>query len=238
MPSKLGQDLSDSSRPSATSSARIEPPEFLDPGDRFVSPVLEQRQDPAGAEHPRDLGQCSVGLEPAERLGDRDRVGAGALQRDLLRPPGERGHLGHGAGQLVPKLGVRLDRGDDPVAFGDELTRQLAGPRCDLDDLERCRPELPADRIQRVAGTPPLVGTRHGAKAARRRLAVRTLDETHQSHSNRRRCGSKPSVAHQHDAIELDECGYHGDLGAPMGGVEAREAVERRVFGRRVEGLP
>ena len=73
------------------------------------------------------LAQGLVRVEPVERLADGDRVHGAVGERDRSAVPSSASTPGRLL-ELVPHLGIRLDR-DDVRAARDEQARQLAGAR-------------------------------------------------------------------------------------------------------------
>ncbi len=61
-----------------------DPAQILDPAQPFVAGVPHQAQPAAGAQHPADLLDGPLGVEPVPGLGHQHRVDAVVGQRDLL----------------------------------------------------------------------------------------------------------------------------------------------------------
>ena len=132
-----------------------------DPADPVVVHVPQPGEHPARPEHPGDLGQRAVHVEPVHRLPGQHGVEAGVGQRDLFRAPRHRTHRGHRPPQLGQHLRVGLHRGH-LGAQADQRRGQLAGTR------RRCRPPGPAGGPG-PAPAPTAPRPRHSRGGARRR---------------------------------------------------------------------
>ena len=102
-------------------------------------------------------------VEPVERLGNRDDVGARVRERDRLRPTFHGGHLRNSVAEMREHLGERLD-GRHPMPESNEGARQLARSRTEVDDVERLGAHEPAHRVIGIPRTGTLVGIRDSAE--------------------------------------------------------------------------
>ena len=107
--------------------------------------------DAAGLEHPGDLGEGDRVVEPVEGLRGDDDVDRAVLGGEVLGR-GDRGaRLGHPASaqhRQHPLVGVG---GEHVVALREQLGRELAGARADLEDAGRLPAHQPSHRVGRVA---------------------------------------------------------------------------------------
>ncbi len=145
-----------------------------DPLDRGVDGVLErapvpdERERAVRPQDPVDLRQRCRTVEPVERLGDGDGVGARVRERDRLGRPVER--AGRGVADPCPHLGDGLDRHDLGAGRG-ERAGELARPGREVDDGR-----APAGgRAARRARPRRRAGSR-GARGRRRRPSARSRE--------------------------------------------------------------
>ncbi len=132
-----------------------------DPVDVEVIGVPERREHSAGAQHPRDLRERALLIEPVQRLPDGDGVDRIVRQRNGFGDGTAGGDAGMSADQFGEHLRIRFD-GDDRCARGEQTRRQLSGARAEIDDDGRVRRverlQRPADTGQRVVGPVFVVG--------------------------------------------------------------------------------
>ena len=130
-------------RPTRSASARTQ-------ATRVVPGVVEQRQPTAGPQHPGDLGQRPVQVEPVERLPDGDQVDARVRQRQLLGAAGQ--HLGPGhARARAPRASRRRARPRPSGPGRAQRAGQLAGAGA---DVQRPQVRPAAQRRQRELARP------------------------------------------------------------------------------------
>ena len=139
-----------------------------------------------------DLRQRPLEVEPVERGCGGDRVGgrsraAGARSAE----PASTSTPGTAASSCVPHLRQRLD-GDHGRAGRDELPRQLAGARAEIDD-RRARPE---PEPFRRASRPPRAGrSAGGARSSRRPSRRRAAEERSNSSIRAAACRARPGAS-------------------------------------------
>ena len=137
------------------------------PADPVVVHVPQPGEHAARPEHPGDLGQRAVHVEPVHGLAGQHGVQAGIGQRDLLGAPRRRTHRGHRPPQLGQHLRVGLHRGHLGAQAG-QLRGQLAGTSPDVGDPDRLavphRLQRPPDGGLGIAGAVLGVGGRGGAE--------------------------------------------------------------------------
>ena len=137
-----------------------------------VAPIPEQSKAATGTKDAPDLRHGFVGSEPVEGLAARDRVDTPVRERDRLRRAGERLDTRYGTLELGAHSVDRLD-GDDAGTEGQELPRELAGARREIEhvaaraDAEPLRD--PRNRLVRISRSRPLVDLRGGREAGLRR---------------------------------------------------------------------
>ena len=149
-----------------------------DPADPVVVHVPQPGEHAARPEHPGDLGQRAVHVEPVHGLAGQHGVQAGIGQRDLFRAPRHRTHRGHRPPQLGQHLRVGLHRGHLGAQAG-QRRGQLAGTSADVGDPDRLavpdRLQRPPDGGLGIAGAVLGVGGRGGAERRAVQQPVRRL---------------------------------------------------------------
>ena len=161
--------------------------------------VPQQRQPPAGRQHPGHLGHRALRVDPVPGLGHDHQVHAAVGQRDLLARAGQDRDPRHRAAQLLPHAGRRF-HGDHVQAALAQLAGQLPGrPR-------RCR--RPAVRAPGPASRSPPPG--RAAGPARRRRPPRRRN------SLACRCNSSSAIP------PVCQPGRRGPVRPPLAGRYAR----------------
>ena len=93
------------------------------------------------------------------------------------RLPRDGSHVRDGGLELGAHLVERLDR-DDAMPEGDERTRELAGARAEVDDVDGVVSDHPANRLLRVARPAALVRAGHfGERRVRAAHLVVAVDD-------------------------------------------------------------
>jgi hypothetical protein len=107
-----------------------------------------------------DLGHRFVVAEPVERLADHDHIDPVVPKRDRFRTTVQRFRAWNRSLELAQHRLAGLDR-DDVCTGGHEGSRQLPGPRAEVEDLSaRTQVESlskPLDRVARIIGSSALV---------------------------------------------------------------------------------
>jgi hypothetical protein len=135
-------------------------PDLVDPVGRPVARVPDQPEPAAGPDHPGELGEGGVGVEPVERLRDGDRFERRGDEWERLRAAGDDVDAGHGPGEHAAHAFHRLDR-HEPGTGRYEQPGELARPRSEVDGggagADAQVLDEPGDRVTRVRRPGPLV---------------------------------------------------------------------------------
>ena len=147
--------------------------EALDPRPRQLARLPDQAERSLGLEDAANLAHGADAVEPVERLADDDGIDRMVRQRDRLGRAFDRLGDGQHLLELGPHLRDWLDR-DQLRAGPNELSGQLAGPRCEIEyaapRADRKLGDQPLDRLGRVLGPTPLVCVGPRREPLRRRL--------------------------------------------------------------------
>ena len=133
---------------------------------RLVGRVPDNAEDPARAEHARDLADRFVVREPVERLAGEDGVDRRVGKRNRLRRPGERLDTRHNVLENTAHPVERLDR-DDARVPAREHAGELSGPGPEVEDRRAGRDRHTVENLGRVRRAARLVGLGAPVEAAR-----------------------------------------------------------------------
>ena len=138
-----------------------------DPAHPVVVHVPQSGQHAARRQHPGQLGQGPVQVEPVHGLAGQHGVDGAVGQRDLFRAAGHGPHRAEPAAQFGQHAGIGFHRGD-VGAQADQGFGQLAGSRGQVEHPQRPagadRLQGPADGGLGVIGPVLGVGRRGGAE--------------------------------------------------------------------------
>src|SRR6478609_3712058 len=118
--------------------------EILDPAQPLVAGVPDQSQSAAGPQHPGDLLDGTLGIEPMPSLRDEHRVHAVVGKWDLFGSAEQCGGVGQRTAEQLEHLWDRVD-GDDVQSPLDESGGQLAGACTEVEYVSGVRWQQPVD---------------------------------------------------------------------------------------------
>ncbi len=136
------------------------------PRDPLVPAVPHQREVAAGLEHPRDLGERDVVVEPVEGLRHDDDVDGAVVRRDVLGGCDPGADLRHPLAQHLEHRLVGVG-GEDRVPGVDELASELARAGAELEDDLGLTTGQPRDCLGGVGRAAPVVRLGDGPERPR-----------------------------------------------------------------------
>ena len=123
--------------------------EILDPAHPLVAGVPHQAEPPTRSQHPRDLLDGALGIEPVPGLRDQHRVHAVVGQRNVFCGTEQRRRIGQRIGQQLKHFRDGIDRDDVEPAL-DEPGGELSRPCAEVEHVSGVRRQQPVDGLGRI----------------------------------------------------------------------------------------